>query len=160
LIRYLDTSFVVPLIREETISVPVTQFVAGLPPGELAISRGTEVEVALLLARDVRTGVIKSGEARKADMLLGDIVRRSFVVLSPSVGDYDLARRYLHTYESGLRAAEALHLAIAANCRADLIYSFDKAMIRAGERLGLPMSGGFDGDESHAGRPGGGGGKR
>jgi PIN domain len=93
--RYLDTSFVAPLIREETISVPVTQFVAGLPPGELAISRWTEVEVASLLARDVRTGVIKSGEARKADMLLGDIVRRSFVVLSPSVGDYDLARRCL-----------------------------------------------------------------
>ena len=146
MIRYLDTSFLAPLIREETMSIPVTQFVAGLPPGELAISRWTEVEVASLLARDVRMGAIERGEARRADMLFGDLVRQSFIVLSPDSGDYDLARRYLHTYESRLRAGDALHLAIAANCRADFIHSFDKTMVSAGKLLGLPMIGGIGQD--------------
>ena len=51
--RYFDTSFLTPLIREEVMSSRVARFVAGLPTGELAISRWTEVEVASLLARDV-----------------------------------------------------------------------------------------------------------
>jgi predicted nucleic acid-binding protein len=144
--RYFDTSFVTPLIRRETTSTFVERFVAKLPSGQLAISRWTEVEVASLLARDVRMGVINAGGAREADELFGDIVRRSFVVLSPDGRDYELARRYLHTYESGLRAGDALHLAIAANLRADAILSFDKTMIRAGELLGLPMSGGIGED--------------
>ncbi len=139
--RYFDTSFLTPLIREEVMSSRVARFVAGLPTGELAISRWTEVEVASLLARDVRMGVINSVGAGEADALFGDMVRRSFVVLSPDGGDYDLARRYLHTYESRLRAGDALRLAIAANHRAAMIHTFDKTMIRAGELLGLPVSG-------------------
>ncbi|HZZ63747.1 MAG TPA: type II toxin-antitoxin system VapC family toxin [Roseiarcus sp.] len=144
--RYFDTSFLTPLIRQEETSPRVARFVAGLPTGELAISRWTEVEVASLLARDVRMGVIKSAEAREADALFKDIVRRSFVVLSPGRDDYDLARRYLHNYETGLRAGDALHLAVAGNHRAEMIYSLDKPMIKAGQILGLPVSDGISAD--------------
>jgi predicted nucleic acid-binding protein len=51
-----------------------------------------------------------------------------------------LARRYLHTYETGLRAGDALHLAIAGNHQAAAIYSLDRTMIKAGKILGLPVS--------------------
>lgn len=141
--RYFDTSFLTPLIRDEKTSPVVARFVAGLPPEGLAISRWTEVEVASLLARDVRMGVIKSFEAREADKFFGDIVRRSFVVLSLEGGDYELARQYLHTYETNLRAADALHLAIAANRQANFIYSLDRGLLKAGRILGLPMSAGI-----------------
>ncbi len=141
--RYFDTSFLTPLIRDERTSPIVARFVAGLPPDGLAISRWTEVEVASLLARDVRMGVIRSFEAREADKLFGDIVRQSFVVLSPEGGDYELARQYLHTYESNLRAGDALHLAIAANRRAKFIYSLDKGLFKAGRILGLPVTAGI-----------------
>jgi predicted nucleic acid-binding protein len=106
----------------------------------LAISRWTEVEFASLLARDVRMGTIESDEAQAADADFADMILRSFVVLLPSKDDYELAIRYLHNHETGLRAGDALHLAIAANCRAKAIYSLDKAMIRAGKILGLPVS--------------------
>jgi predicted nucleic acid-binding protein len=138
---YFDTSFLTPLIREEKTSSRVARFIAGLPTGELAISEWTEVEVASLLARHVRMGTIRSDEAREADALFENIVRQSFVVLSPGSGDYILARRYLHNYETGLRAGDALHLAIAGNHQADAIYSLDRTMIKAGKILDLPVSG-------------------
>jgi uncharacterized protein len=97
--RYFDTSFLAPLLREEKTSSRIGRFMAGLPTEELAISRWTEVEFASLLARDVRMGVIGSDQAL------------------PSADDYEMARRYLHNHETGLRAGDALHLAIAGNHR-------------------------------------------
>jgi predicted nucleic acid-binding protein len=61
----------------------------------------------------------------------------------PSGDDYERARYYLRNYETGLRAGDALHLAIAGNHRAKAIYSLDKTMIKAGKILGLPVSAGI-----------------
>ena len=137
--RYFDTSFLTPLIRVETTSSRIARFLAGQPIGELAVSLWTEVEFASLLARDVRMGAIRADEARTADNLFEDVIRQSFVVLPPGADDYALARRYLHNYETGLRAGDALHLAIAGNHQAEAIYSLDKTMIKAGKILGLPV---------------------
>jgi predicted nucleic acid-binding protein len=144
--RYFDTSFLAPLLREEKTSSRIGRFMAGLPTEELAISRWTEVEFASLLARDVRMGVIGSDQARAAGALFEDVIQQSFVVLLPSADDYEMARRYLHNYETGLRAGDALHLAIAVNHRAKAIYSLDKTMIKAGKILGLPVSAGIRAD--------------
>jgi uncharacterized protein len=146
--RYFDTSFLAPLFREESVSSRVGQFIAGLPTGELAISRWTEVEFASLLARDVRIGAIEGDRAREADALFENVILHSFIVLLPSADDYRLARRYLLTFETGLRAGNALHLAIAGNHRAEAIYSLDDRMMRAGKILGLPVG---DGDLSRGG---------
>jgi uncharacterized protein len=140
---YFDTSFLTPLVRKENTTVRVSRFMAGMPSGELAISCWTEVEFASLLARDVRMGTIESDEAQAADAVFADMIQRSFVVLLPSEDDYELARRYLHNHKTGLRAGDALHLAVAANCRTKAIYSLDKAMIKAGNILGLPVSAGI-----------------
>lgn len=71
-----------------------------------------------------------------------ELLSQSFAVLLPNADDFDLARTYLGNHESGLRAGDALHLAIARNHGADAIFSFDKGMIKAGEILGLPVSAG------------------
>ncbi len=142
--RYFDTSFLAPLVREERTSSRIARFMAGLPTGELAISHWTEVEFASLLARDVRMRAIMANEAREADAFFEDVVRQSFVVLSPGADDYALARRYLRTYEASLRAGDALHLAIAGNHQAAAIYSLDKTMIKAGKIFGLPVSAGIE----------------
>ena len=90
--HYIDTSFLTPLFREERTTSRVGRFIAGLPTGELAISRWTEVEFASLLARDVRMGGIDEEEARDADALFMDVVLHSFIVLLPTGNDYELAR--------------------------------------------------------------------
>jgi len=141
--HYFDTSFLAPLVRQEKTSSRIGRFMAGLPTGELAISRWTEVEFASLLAREVRMGAIAGNEARMVDTLLEDVILQSFVVLLPSGDDYERARYYLRNYETGLRAGDALHLAIAGNHRAKAIYSLDKTMIKAGKILGLPVSAGI-----------------
>jgi predicted nucleic acid-binding protein len=143
--HYFDTSFLAPLVRQEKTSPRIERFMAGLPTGELAISRWTEVEFASLLARDVRMGAIAADKARMADALLEDVILQSFVVLLPSGDDYERARHYLRNYETGLRAGDALHLAIAGNHRAKAIYSLDKTMVKAGKILGLPVSAGIRG---------------
>ena len=136
---YFDTSFLAPLLLEETTSSAVERFIAGLPAGTLAVSHWTRVEFASLLAREVRMGGLDHPTARDVATEFETIVAESFVTLLPGARDYTLARQYLGHHDSGLRAGEALHLAIAQNNRAEAIYSFDETMLRAGPALGLPV---------------------
>ena len=140
---YFDTSIVAPLILQEATSDAVEGFVAGLPVGELATSHWTRVEFSSLLAREVRTGGFDSPAAQDADAQFETVVTESFVVWLPNAGDFTLAKAYLGNHESGLRAGDALHLAIAKNHGAEAIYTLDKAMRRAGSVLGLPISAGI-----------------
>lgn len=68
------------------------------------------------------------------------VVAESFAVVLPNADDFTLAKEYLFHFETGLRAGDALHLAIARNHRAQVIYSLDKTLLRAGKRLGLQVS--------------------
>ncbi len=141
--RYFDTSFLAPLILQEATSNRVEHFIVGLPTGELTISHWTRVEFASLLARQVRMGNLVHQAARQADTQFATIIEESFIVLAPDSDDFDLARTYLANYATGLRAGDALHLAIAGNHRADSIYSLDKTLLKAGTLLGLPVSTGI-----------------
>lgn len=141
---YLDTSFVAPLILQEPSTDIVERFLSGVPAGELAISHWTRVEFSSLLAREVRMGGLDPATAAEADAQFEILADDSFVVLLPDRADYDLAKTYLQNHESGLRAGDALHLAIAANRSAKAIYTFDKTMAKAGTVLGLPISQGPD----------------
>ena len=114
--------------------------------GTLAVSHWTGVEFASLLAREVRMGGLDDPTAREVGAEFEAIVAESFVVLLPGARDYTLARQYLGHHDSGLRAGDALHLAIAQNNGAEAIYSFDKTLLRARPALGLPVSVGIGAD--------------
>ena len=137
---YFDTSFLAPLILEEPTSPAVERFLAKLPSEALAISHWTRVEFSSLLAREVRMGGMAPSLAQEADDQFEAIIAESFLVLTSTVDDYELAKRYLAAPGIGLRAGDALHLAIAHNHRAEAIYSFDKTLLAAGKTLGLPVS--------------------
>ncbi len=141
---YCDTSFLAPLILEEATSGAVERFLTDLPAGSLAISHWTRVEFASLLAREVRMGGLDRDMADMADAQFNAMVEASFHVLAPDGEDFDLAKRYLGRHDTALRAGDALHLAVAANHRAEAIYSLDKRMIDAGVRFGLPARAGID----------------
>ena len=141
--RYFDTSFLVPLILPEATSEPIAGFFENLPADDLAVSHWTRVEFASLLAREVRMGHLDTAAAHEAGSRFEMMVEESFVVLLPNRDDFDRARDWLDHFETGLRAGDALHLAIARNHGADAIYSLDKLMIAAGKKLGLPASAGI-----------------
>ncbi len=68
------------------------------------------------------------------------MVNASFSVILPAADDFNLAKHYVGTFETGLRAGDAFHLAIANNYRAPAIYTLDRALLKAGNILGLPVS--------------------
>ena len=140
---YFDTSFLAPLILQESTSAKIEKFMTGLPPGELAISHWARVEFSSLLAREVRMGGLDGQAARDADAQFETVVSETFVVLLPNANDFNLAKEYLGNYETGLRAGDALHLAIARNHRAKAVYSLDKTLLKAGKLLGVPVSAGI-----------------
>jgi predicted nucleic acid-binding protein len=142
-LHYFDTSFLAPLILQEATSSKVERFIAGLPAGELAISHLTRIEFSSLLAREVRMGALDGQAARSADAQFEAMVRESFVILLPNADDFDLAKAYLASHASGLRAGDALHLAVAKNHRGEAVYSLDKTLLKAGRLLGLPVSTGI-----------------
>ena len=144
---YFDTSFLVPLILPEATSDRITAFVRELPAEHLTVSHWTWVEFGSLIAREVRMGGLDAAAAVRADARFGAMLDESFAVLLPNADDFDLARQYLGRFDSGLRAGDALHLAIARNNHADSIYSLDKTLIKAGKVLSLPVSTGRIGDE-------------
>lgn len=140
---YFDTSFLAPLIFPEATSDRIAAFVRRLPAAELAVSHWTRVEFSSLIAREVRMGGLDIQAATRADARFKAMVDESFSVLLPNANDFGLAKRYLGRFETGLRAGDALHLAVANNHRATVIYSLDKALLHAGKILDLPVSAGI-----------------
>ena len=136
---YFDTSFLAPLIFPEATSDKVAAFIRRLPAEELAVSHWTRVEFSSLIAREVRMGELDVRAAIRADDRFESMVEESFSVLLPSADDFGLAKRYLRQFETGLRAGDALHLAIARNHRAAVIYSLDKILLKAGKILDLAV---------------------
>ena len=140
---YLDTSFIAPLVIAEDASDTVEAYVLKVKPGELVTSLWTQVELASLVSRKVRMGEISNtqgGEVRrKFDLVLGEF----FGMLAPTPADFATAARYLETPRTGLRAGDALHLAIAANHRATRIVTLDRGFLAAGKLLKLPVTRGI-----------------
>jgi hypothetical protein len=136
-VLYLDTSFLVPLFLPEPTSDKIERFLGRKHGAALAISRWTCVEFSSALAREVRMGTIGRKFAIEADARFTEITAESFIVLLPTADDFDLATQFLRRYKSGLRAGDALHLAIAYNNRATAVYSLDKTFLAAGRSVGV-----------------------
>jgi uncharacterized protein len=147
-VLYFDTSFLAPLILPEATSDKIAAFVRRLPAEDFAVSHWTRVEFSSLIAREVRMGGLDVQAAARADARFAAMVDESFSVLLPNADDFGLAKRYLGRFETGLSAGDALHLAVANNHRAAMIYSLDKTMLKAGKILNLPMSMGIRTDRS------------
>lgn len=137
---YFDTSFLAPLVLPELTSDRIAAFVRRLPVEDLTVSHWTRVEFSSLIARDVRMSVLDAAAGARADARFEAMVDASFAVLLPNADDFGLAKRYLGKFNTGLRAGDALHLAIAANRQAAAIYSLDKGLLMAGRLLDLPAS--------------------
>jgi uncharacterized protein len=114
-VLYLDTSFLIPLFLPEATSDKIERFL----------------------------GLLSSKAAIKADAQFAEATAESFVILLPTADDFDVAGKFLRRYKTGLRAGDALHLAIASNNRATAVYSLDKAFSAAGRRLGLKVRAGI-----------------
>jgi hypothetical protein len=83
----------------------------------------------------VRDKGLRPDQAQQASALLERLATESLRILTPTRADYALATRYLGQYSLGLRAGDALHLAVARNSGARVAYSLDRRFIQAGRKL-------------------------
>ncbi len=137
---YFDTSFLTPLFLEEPMSEAVERFIASLPVAELSTSHWTRVEFSSLLAREVRMGGLSEADARGADVAFESAIGESFQMLTPTPSDFDRAKALLARPLTGLRAGDAIHLAIADRRGIDVIYSLDHGLIKAAALLNVNAS--------------------
>lgn len=137
---YLDTSFIAPLVIAENSSDAVEAFVLKVRPGELTTSMWTQVELSSMVSRKVRMGDLSDSQAEVVRREFDRVLVESFEILAPTAADFAAAAKYLEIPKTGLRAGDALHLAIAANHRAKRILTLDQGFLEAGKLLKLPVT--------------------
>ncbi|WP_296752099.1 type II toxin-antitoxin system VapC family toxin [Thiobacillus sp.] len=137
------TSFLAPLILEEVASARIEAFFAKLPVGELYVSHWTRVEFASLIAREVRMGGFVESDALLAIGQFDELVADSFQVVAPSVVDYEQAKECVQHFATKLRAGDALHLAIASNISAKMLYTLDEGLLHAAKLMKVHASRGI-----------------
>jgi uncharacterized protein len=132
---YLDTSVLVPLFLPEPESERIQRWLERQSGELLSISEWTLTEFASALGLKVRTKLLQMDQAREAQKVFEKLAAQSFHVHVPTRADYVRATAFLVEYGLGLRAGDALHLAIAYNEAAKAVYSLDRLFVSAGRKL-------------------------
>ena len=101
------------------------------------------MELARLVSRRVRMGEFDEVLAEAIRKTFEQLLVQSFVLLVPGVADFVTATQFLVPADMGLRAGDALHLAIATNHGAKRVYTLDRGLLKAGEQLKVPVSSGI-----------------
>ena len=138
---YFDTSFVIPKYVTEATSEKVEAVLLSLSSEQLTISQWTRVEFVSMLARRVRMQELTEEQALKVFALFEQEVKESFNLIIPTEADFELAIHFLHQYQTGLRAGDALHLAISKNYRVTMLYTLDNELLKAASTLNIPAMG-------------------
>jgi hypothetical protein len=134
---YLDTSVLLPTLIAE----PTTEAVydcLGAADQQLLISDFAAAEVASALSRLVRMALLTDGDASAR---LADFDAWRAVISSPvdiTASDARLAYVYARRFDLGLRAPDALHLAIAGRLDATLV-TLDRRLATAARELGIAV---------------------
>jgi predicted nucleic acid-binding protein len=134
---YLDTSLIVSALTIEPGSKQSQAWFGEQDPQQFLISEWTATEVSSALGIKLRTGQLTVVERAAALALFHQLTAASFTVASVVGTHFRMAAGYLDRYELGLRASDALHLAVAADEGAQ-ICTLDRRMAAAGPALGVP----------------------
>lgn len=134
---YLDTCVLIPLFLQESTSDSIHAFFELNTQQSMLISAWTQTEFASAIAFKVRSCQLDAPAALDVVRTFHDIAAESFTILLPSANDYAQSQSYLTQFDTGLRAGDALHLAIANTHRATLA-THDQLMLAAAAVLGIP----------------------
>ena len=132
---YVDTSVLVAGLTNEAATERVQAWLGEQSADELAISRLVMTEFSAALSVKLRRGAVEPNERAAALAEFRSLAEQSFRVLSIESQDFDLAARLADQSASGLRAGDALHLALALGHDA-LLCTLDKRLAGAAGLIG------------------------
>jgi predicted nucleic acid-binding protein len=134
--RYVDTSLLVAALINERNTALAQRWLGGQSAGELAISDWVVTEFSAALSMKLRNGELEPTQRNEVLAFFTRLTDASFHVLPVSPLDFQTAARFADQYATGLRAGDALHLAIASHHGASL-YTLDKRLVEIGQALGV-----------------------
>lgn len=136
---YLDTSALVALVANEPTAPALKRWLGGQGDRPLCSSDWCVPEVASALAIKVRTGQLEEAQADAAWEAFGAACDGLLTLQPVQAGDYSLAAQMCRVPQSGLRAGDALHLAVALRCECDALLAFDQTLNKNASASGLAL---------------------
>jgi predicted nucleic acid-binding protein len=133
---YLDTSLLVAALTNETESGRMQAWLGEQEPGGLAISDWVITEFSAVLSMKLRSGQIEAIHRADALAMFTRLAADSLTTLLISGLQFHTAARFADQHALGLRAGDALHLAICADHGATLC-TLDRRLSDAGPVLGV-----------------------
>ena len=133
---YLDTSLLVSSLCGEVASKRAQAWLDKRAADELLISAWVVAEFSSALSIKLRTGEITRDGREKITSLFARSCRETFIEVAIGREHFQTAATFAEKHELGLRAGDALHLAIAGAEGATLV-TLDRKLAAAGVALGV-----------------------
>jgi predicted nucleic acid-binding protein len=136
LIFYLDTSVLVAALTREARTEDIQIWLSRQGPEALAISAWVVTEFSAALSVKLRSKQIGAPHRARALAAFAELSSESLSLLPISASQFHVAARLADQSALGLRAGDALHLAIALEHRAMLV-TLDRPLADAGSAAGI-----------------------
>lgn len=133
---YLDTSVLVTALTNEPETSKIQAWLEAQDPDDLTISDWVITEFASAVARKLRTGELSEGTRSAVSAQFNRMTSESFAIAPVTATHFRSAARFLERYELGLRAGDALHLAVCAD-RGTTLCTRDHRLNDAGAILAI-----------------------